>query len=75
MERAFELKRLIYLMFVNFGAPPHYFGLQKYINKCVNLRQNSKKIAKMGKYRPKFCALSAKKYTVLEKVHYRQYWR
>ena len=25
---------------VNFGTLTHYFGLQKYINKCVNLRQN-----------------------------------
>ena len=32
-----------YLIFVNFGTPPHYLGLKKYTKKCVNLRQSNQK--------------------------------
>ena len=30
-----------YLIFVNFGTPPHYLGPKKYTKKCVNLGQNN----------------------------------
>ena len=32
---------LSYLIFVNFGSPPHFFGPKKYINKCSYSPKNS----------------------------------
>ena len=57
-----------YLIFINFVTLPHYFSLQKYTNKFVNLQQNSPN----GHNWPKFCDLFAKKYNSSIKVHHCQ---
>ena len=51
---------IAYLIFVNFGTPPHYLGLKKYNKKSANLRQNNQNW-------PKYPFLCAKKYTGLKK--------
>ena len=35
-----------YLIFVNFGSPPHYLTFKKYAKKCVNFLQNIQNWAK-----------------------------
>ena len=44
---AMHVQLCTYLMFVNFGTPPHYLGHKKYTKKCINLRQNRLKGAKI----------------------------
>ena len=52
------------LIFVNFGTPPHYLGLQKYTRECVKSRLMVR-IAKIGQH---FALSLPKKYTSLTKV-------
>ena len=60
-----EFKKLLgtYLIFVNFGAPPHYLALLKYTKKCVNPQQNSPNLFKRAKLIQNF-ALSLLKSTL-----------
>ena len=58
-----------YLIFVNFGTPPHCLAF-KSTPKSALIR--TQKIAQIGRKRPKFCALCARKYTSLKKVHHRR---
>ena len=51
------------LIFVNFGTPPHYLGLQKYTRECVK----SRLMVRIGQNRPTFRVISAKKIHQLDK--------
>ena len=53
-----------YLVFVHFGTPPRL--CKRYIEKCINLQQNSLKWAK-------FRVLYAKNYNGSKKVHHRRF--
>ena len=51
-----------YLIFVNFGTPPHYLGL-------IKVHQKVRKFTKIGPNWPNFCDVYAKKHTSLKKKY------